>query len=550
MKNKVINHGSRHRPSWGRRKFRELRDSGDDGLVLLRKLDEEQEWDDWSYLDYECGETCFEDEYTFGLHRDGSAELLGGLLTGDELQRLLEPTLWQRLKAIPLDDESFVGEIDEEWESLPSDELIEALLARCQQLRVAKHWHDLITVPDEDLKALRSFWRASDARLTAATAPQGYCLPYQLGLVAMLEPFWLRPAASWQRPDGDDRAQFASLLEHLFVRYPVPRFLLEGVDWVADRFTWKWLLWLVLMGSGASMVRAGRRIGWWVNSAFLGQLMSVPAQLDATSACTWAEVLRLGGSETLADALCNDPSFRLDPTEVDMPDAPRAEPLLRLSDMQPWQVHQMERGRAEHFRFRQFWQATVEWLVRNESGLPLEQLGHILAWANHEFTEQQRASYQATDANETAGQPQIAAPAFSWKGRTLAATMRAANEYQERLRRRRGPNQHWTARGWDWQATVETNVIWSVHELISSDELYDEGDAMHHCVGAYDWHCVAGDSAIFSLRRDGFRILTIEIDSETRDIRQAYGACNRRATPTEMEVVYRWRVEAVNATLA
>jgi hypothetical protein len=520
-----------------------MRDSGDDALGLLRKLDEEQGWDDWSYLD-DVGETCFEEEHAFGLHRDGSAKLLGGLLSGDELQRLLEPALWQHLESLPLEDEPVREEDAEEWEALPSDELIEALLARCQQLRATKHWHGLITVPDEDLKVLRSFWRASDAKLTPATAPQGYCLPYQLGLVAMLEPFWLRPATSWQRPDGDDRVQFASLLEHLFVRYHVPRFLLEGVDWVTDRCTWRWLLWIVLMGSGASMVRAGRRIGWWVNTALLNQLMRAPAHLDGTSACIWAEVHRQGGSDGLFEALSNSTAYWLDPTEVNVPDAPRAEPLRKLGEVPSWH-YPTDHERAERVAFRKFWQATLEWLVKHESCLTIEQLGSVLTWANHEFTEQQRNIH----LRGTGDQSQSAAQAFSWKGRTPAATLRTASEYQERLLRRQGPNRRWDARGWDWQGTADADVTWSTRELTCSDELFKEGEAMHHCVAYYDWRCVAGNSAIFSLCANGARVLTIEIDPKSHQIRQAYGECNRKATSAELVIVNRWRTEAVKAHL-
>jgi hypothetical protein len=79
MKSKVIHHGSRHRPSRGRRKYREQRASADESLTLLQRIDQDLEWDDWHYFDSDDG-TGFYDEHSFGLHCDGSADLIGGLV--------------------------------------------------------------------------------------------------------------------------------------------------------------------------------------------------------------------------------------------------------------------------------------------------------------------------------------------------------------------------------------------------------------------------------------------------------------------------------------
>ena len=66
---------------------------------------------------------------------------------------------------------------------------------------------------------------------------------------------------------------------------------------------------------------------------------------------------------------------------------------------------------------------------------------------------------------------------------------------------------------------------------------------MRHCVVLYAPSCVAGQCAIFSLRRNGIRVLTVEIGLPGRGVLQARGACNREANPSEMTVVNKWLQE-------
>lgn len=47
--------------------------------------------------------------------------------------------------------------------------------------------------------------------------------------------------------------------------------------------------------------------------------------------------------------------------------------------------------------------------------------------------------------------------------------------------------------------------------LRNGQELYEEGKAMHHCVSGYWQECRAGTSAIYSVRQDGRRIATLEL---------------------------------------
>ncbi len=66
---------------------------------------------------------------------------------------------------------------------------------------------------------------------------------------------------------------------------------------------------------------------------------------------------------------------------------------------------------------------------------------------------------------------------------------------------------------------------------------------MKHCVFDYAEDIVAGTSSIWSLRREGTRELTVQIDEE-RVILQARGRQNRHPTEFEGRLLDRWADEA------
>jgi hypothetical protein len=73
---------------------------------------------------------------------------------------------------------------------------------------------------------------------------------------------------------------------------------------------------------------------------------------------------------------------------------------------------------------------------------------------------------------------------------------------------------------------------------------------MRHCVAIYAESIASGGCSIWSLRRDGNRALTIEVDNKRRRIVQAKGKCNRRPEDWELRIVERWaRENAMKMTL-
>src|SRR5690606_22680612 len=82
-----------------------------------------------------------------------------------------------------------------------------------------------------------------------------------------------------------------------------------------------------------------------------------------------------------------------------------------------------------------------------------------------------------------------------------------------------------------WPALLPRHVMGDLLaiELASGALLAEEGLEQKHCVGSYANACASGSCRVFSLRREGRRLATIELrrDSGGRwDLAQVRGKCN------------------------
>jgi hypothetical protein len=339
-------------------------------------------------------------------------------------------------------------------------------------------------------------------------------------MLLLLSPFWVRSLDGWVPPSDavdDDDAVGRSLLEHLFVQFPVPATLFA--PWTTMTApSLKWATWLVLLGGGASLRRAAPRFGWHISSGLLHHLHDAPERLQPIEAIVWAELAQRGGTAVEFARLRRHAAFIIDTT------GGSADAIA------------LDEEHERPARYRAFWIATVDWLVRHRDALTDEICRPVLDWAMHRFTEDLA---RGTPANLC----------FTWSGRTPAAAHEQAETYaREILGSRYGYIEHltWSLRGWDW-TVVDGAHEWTISELTSSRELAAESAAMHHCVGSYAHRCAAGTSAIFSARRDGERMFTIELEPATRRVVQARGVANRACTESELAVVARW-LEAMKPT--
>ena len=147
-----------------------------------------------------------------------------------------------------------------------------------------------------------------------------------------------------------------------------------------------------------------------------------------------------------------------------------------------------------------------------------------------------------------------AQPRLSFNGRTLASTLRQVRDWHGRLAKRAGRAATlWQPCGIAGLDAVEGTPPKQrrvrVIELTASPDLVAEGRAMRHCVASYAGSCVAGRSAIFSLRvAEGGggeeRRMTVEVLPRDRRIVQARGRFNAAATPTDLTRLRGWAATA------
>lgn len=310
---------------------------------------------------------------------------------------------------------------------------------------------------------------------------------------------FIRTLDDWSGAHGHPLAVIDSIAQHVLGRYPTPRFLSNawfGGNSQAENTRRQWVM-RHARGERfrcmATPIRLTRRMEHW--------FLRTPDHLDIDRALRRAEVLGLGGSPALADAVL----------------------ATRL-------------GRT--FEDRDYWRGVLQWFVRHEDDL----VDGEVAWMVAHFHGLPRAD---------------GAPSMERRPAALRRERdeRAARPPPTTPRRRTPPpppvDLEWPRSRWgDWRSGE-----WRVVELVSSVELRAEGTAMRHCVGSYGPRCHSGASRIFSLRRDGDALpaLTIELDLRQKQVTMVRGHLNRVFLPHELGPLQRWTSSfgfGVNGTFA
>ncbi len=140
-------------------------------------------------------------------------------------------------------------------------------------------------------------------------------------------------------------------------------------------------------------------------------------------------------------------------------------------------------------------------------------------------------------------------PDFSLKGRSLAALTRRMEEWHRALRKQRalcgGAWEGHPIPDVDYETgSDERRAIWRFRQIKTGNDLFKEGQRMHHCVVSYKAACLAGLTSIWSLtnefpigRRN--RGVTIEL-RHNGTIVQCRGFANRLPYPNEAAMAKRW----------
>jgi len=141
---------------------------------------------------------------------------------------------------------------------------------------------------------------------------------------------------------------------------------------------------------------------------------------------------------------------------------------------------------------------------------------------------------------------------FTLKGRALTALLRRMEDWHRTLRRSQSIG------GGAWAGSPLPNVeyktgsehrraIWRVRQIKTGNELFREGERMHHCVAGYKFACLQGTVSIWSLTSEFplgrlNRGVTMELTRDGRIV-QCRGFANRLPHGNEATMAKRWARE-------
>jgi hypothetical protein len=312
----------------------------------------------------------------------------------------------------------------------------------------------------------------------------------------IFSPFWVRPLRDWNPPELNSEIYITSLVNHLFVYFPIPEFLYAEWFRKPECTRLKWLCWFILIGQGGSLYRAAPNFNWKISKKFQHYLNESPNDLTPTVACIYALIRGQGGTKVEIRRIMDNPGYIIDPTKI---------------------------SSQEHYII--FWLDTIKWLIKYRDSITDEEAQLILNWALHHYTESERHRTKP----------------FSWKGRKLRNTIEYSIEYDRQLIQK-SPylSLQWNSHDLDWEMIDKNTNKWSIEELTSGYDLAVEGKEMVHCVSTYAPNCASGHSAIFSLCKEGIRKVTIETNPNSNKIVQLRGRHNKYPERDEKSIIDKW----------
>jgi hypothetical protein len=326
--------------------------------------------------------------------------------------------------------------------------------------------------------------------------------------IAARHRFWLRPCETWAPEGCNLRPLFRSLAYHLFAQYPVPGFMDSVWDLSTGPEAFRQQAWFIRLGRGARLRSLNLPIP--LTRRMEHHARRAPDHYTAVQALRYGEIRGLGGNEQLAREIVAS--------------------RLGCDTAHPG-----------------FWRTVLIFLAAHPE-LPRRYVVPIIDFIH---------------ANKFAGEEVLTAnglerraapwPEFSIHGRTPKSLLRMVGAWRLDLAGGEMNGGSWRQSGihafrYVEPRTRETQLDWSIVELLNRSALYAEGRAMHHCVHSYATKCLRGDSTIWSLRlrTDGQekRMATIEVHPHRRVIMQVRAQCNRRPGHRSSEIIRRWAVWA------
>jgi hypothetical protein len=307
-----------------------------------------------------------------------------------------------------------------------------------------------------------------------------------LGNMAAFGNKTVNPANTWVKDSLTAEGQLASLIRHLFAKYEVPAFM-EHVFAENNKIH---MLWYIQLGRGDSVHNlCGFPAVFTKKMAHA--FRETPATLNMEQAIRRAQALGYGANAAVAEAIAWSASL-------------------------------------EEITHAGFKAQVISFIAKNAP--------EVANVAAIQLVVEYAAEMQRADA------------AYSFKGRTWASVSRLAAEYHVEMAKRLAAE---ACNGWvpaaigNYEATDGATTV-TITQLTDSGALYNEGEAMSHCVADYEHECAQGHSAIFSLRAfaQGVEVhairATLQVFLETTELVQAKAICNQDVSAEAETHILAW----------
>jgi len=336
--------------------------------------------------------------------------------------------------------------------------------------------------------------------------------PYAHGIVnlAWHQSSWLRTPETWKCRHKNKNRQFASLIRHLLGTYDVPSFMdkawlvspghlnvVSGNGASAHRSWWLWV-------AKGNNIRKAPNLPIPLTKKMAHHFLRAPTSYAVEEALRWGQIHALGGNERNVMGVLTT--------------------FLR-SD----------------FANNDFWTSVIRFFLANPM-LDTFQYNPI-------------ADYLRNQKYIAARGEQPPQPHLSMHGRTAEALLTQVESWHRRLgrfKRKKGPQ--------DWEHHPDiadfihqerkkinnayVNIDYAITQLLTSQELKEEGRKLEHCVGSYSWSCIRGQRSIWSIRKvtaSGYTSMgTIEMDNKSRRVSQFSAKRNRRPDPKARFLLEQW----------
>ena len=322
--------------------------------------------------------------------------------------------------------------------------------------------------------------------------------------------WWHRPILEWEPRTRNAARQFSALARYLFAQYKVPVFM-DSV-WCQDDI--KAQRWFIHIGEGKN-IRTAYSLPIRMTKKMAHYFIQAPADYEINAAFRWAQIHALGGNKKIADAIAGTQLTR------------------RFSD-------------------NEFCLSVMRFFIHNPM-LDISQYNPIIDYIWNQKYENRIVFIERGIAREEGP----AQPNFSMHGRTPETLLNQVEIWHRQLGiESRGGDLQWIKSEYMDYKTIEGREknhdmkVWTISELLSSNELIAEGRKLSHCVASYARTCFTGKTTIWTMEVQNCfygnnnqmreKQLTIELHTLSKTIRQIRGLRNRLANSDEMEIIYRW----------